>query len=409
MDWKSANLPETFRRFKQMCQFIFDGPLEKKTEIVKIQYLMLWVGEEGRDIRDGWQMNDDDKKLLRAHWERFKNYVKPKSNFRVARFQLRALRQEPNESVDAFMTRAKRIASECEYTDRDEQLLDTLITGVSHELVQRKLISKGNTLTLDQAMTIVWGFGATQKQMNDIHGAKAQTVQSVQVKCKKATTNKTKGQTNGNAGGMQVKGGNTGDKKSVTGKCFNCGGKHSQGDRCPASNSKCHYCQKVGHWAKVCFAKKKSTRYQQTTQGQQQVTSREVHYVDNEPEVNDMTSGRDQFVLGVVDVQDNKDNTACKKIIENDQAFTNLNVQIGKKVYNLKVKIETGAQTRVGFLPEEIGFFRTFGRNWKKGGFFHFLPFLPEETWKKVEETPKCQLGTIIKFAVKGFLCILIQ
>ena len=26
-----------------------------------------------------------------------------------------------------------------------------------------------------------------------------------------------------------------------------------------------------------------------------------------------------------------------------------------------------------------------------------------------MEETPKCQLGTIIKFAVKGFLCILIQ
>ena len=66
-------------------------------------------------------------------------------------------------------------------------------------------------------------------------------------------------------------------------------------------------------------------------------------------------------------------------------------------------------QRRVGFLPEEIGFFRTFGRNWKKGGFSHFLPFLPEETGKKVEETPKCQLGTIIKFAVKGFLCILIQ
>ena len=42
-------------------------------------------------------------------------------------------------------------------------------------------------------------------------------------------------------------------------------------------------------------------------------------------------------------------------------------------------------------------------------GFFHFLPFLPEETWKKVEETPKCQLSTITKFAVKGFLCILIQ
>ena len=34
---------------------------------------------------------------------------------------------------------------------------------------------------------------------------------------------------------------------------------------------------------------------------------------------------------------------------------------------------------------------------------------LPEETWKKVSETSKCQLGTITKFAVEGFLCILIQ
>ena len=38
-----------------------------------------------------------------------------------------------------------------------------------------------------------------------------------------------------------------------------------------------------------------------------------------------------------------------------------------------------------------------------------FFPLSEEETWKKVEETPKCQLGTIIKFAVEGFLCILIQ
>ena len=57
---------------------------------------------------------------------------------------------------------------------------------------------------------------------------------------------------------------------------------------------------------------------------------------------------------------------------------------------------------------EETNFFRTFGRNWKKGG-FHFLPFLPEETWKKVEEPPKCKLGTITKVAVKSFPCILIQ
>ena len=31
---------------------IFNGPLATKDEVVKVQYLMLWVGEEGRDIRD---------------------------------------------------------------------------------------------------------------------------------------------------------------------------------------------------------------------------------------------------------------------------------------------------------------------------------------------------------------------
>ena len=60
---------------------------------------------------------------------------------------------------------------------------------------------------------------------------------------------------------------------------------------------------------------------------------------------------------------------------------------------------------RVGFLLEEIGFFQTFERNWKKGFFPTFFHFFQ----KKVEETPKCQFGTITKFAVKGFLCILIQ
>ena len=54
--------------------------------------------------------------------------------------------------------------------------------------------------------------------------------------------------------------------------------------------------------------------------------------------------------------------------------------------------------------------FRTFGSSkLEERVFSHFPPFLPEETWKKVEETPKWQLGTLTKVAVKSFPCILIQ
>ena len=52
--WQSGNLPEALRKFKRTCEYIFNGPLATQDEAVKVKYLMLWVGEEDRDIRDGW-------------------------------------------------------------------------------------------------------------------------------------------------------------------------------------------------------------------------------------------------------------------------------------------------------------------------------------------------------------------
>lgn len=48
-----------------------------------------------------------------------------------------------------------------------------------------------------------------------------------------------------------------GNKSGKTQLCRNCGwGPHSR-EQCPARNATCHYCQKVGHLAKVCFSKLK--------------------------------------------------------------------------------------------------------------------------------------------------------
>ena len=129
---------------------------------------MLWVGEEGRDIRDGWVLTETNSKILASHWTGFENYAKPKSSFRVSRFQLRVIKQEQNETIDAFITRARIIANVCEYTDKDEQLMDTLIAGLYSDSIRRKLIAKNKETTLDQALAIVRAYEGTERQIDDI-------------------------------------------------------------------------------------------------------------------------------------------------------------------------------------------------------------------------------------------------
>lgn len=157
-----TKLPEDFRKFKRHCQCIFNGPLKDEVEDVKVQYLLLWVGPNRADIRYGWALNDTDQNKLNIHWAKYDAYGRPKSSFRVARFKLHALKQYSSETIDAYVTHAKIILSQCQYSDSDEMLLNTIISGVRDESVQSKLISKDDPLTVDKAMDIIRSYESTK-------------------------------------------------------------------------------------------------------------------------------------------------------------------------------------------------------------------------------------------------------
>lgn len=361
INWKTNNLPEVFRKFKQTCEFIFDGPLSEKDEAIKVQYLMLWVGEDGRDIREGWNLTNDEKKKLGTHWTKFGEYVKPKSSFRVRRFQLRAIRQEQGESIDSFMTRAKVIAAECEYTATDEQLLDTLISGVNNEEIQRKLVAKDKTLTLDQAVTMVRSFEATRAQMSDIQDTRKSDVHYVARHSGKGRQSR-----------PETRETTPSKTQPSTGQCWNCGRGHPRDAKCPAFGSKCNFCLKDNHWEQMCFAK------QNTQQGAGSAKRRQaphatkakgVHAVassgnsDTKQDVDEMTQDVDDFFLGSVDVEcDDRhistpsttsstiDGITIETIFkegQRDQAFANVHVHTGNKKTSVQCKIDTGAQSNV--------------------------------------------------------------
>jgi hypothetical protein len=75
MDWETRDLPNAFKKFKEHCDFMFGGPLEKKTEEARCNYLMLWVVEKGRQLFSTWTVTADQRKLLQTYYKGFETYM----------------------------------------------------------------------------------------------------------------------------------------------------------------------------------------------------------------------------------------------------------------------------------------------------------------------------------------------
>ncbi len=81
MNWEATNLPETWKKFKQHVELMFSGPLKGKTEAEKVRFLLIWVGEKGRDISNTFTgITNDNKDKLDTYYIKFKEYVMLKSN-----------------------------------------------------------------------------------------------------------------------------------------------------------------------------------------------------------------------------------------------------------------------------------------------------------------------------------------
>ena len=50
MNWNANDLNKEWKRFTQHCQFTFGGPLSDKTEKAKVNYLMTYIGDKGREV-----------------------------------------------------------------------------------------------------------------------------------------------------------------------------------------------------------------------------------------------------------------------------------------------------------------------------------------------------------------------
>ena len=255
MDWSSpGDVHRRFQIFKQKCELIFLGPLAEQDEAYKVRMLLLWSDEKGLEIYNTAALTEEDKLKLKPVWQKFATYVTPRSNHILARVQLRALKQE-NLTLEEFITRARTLTNDCGYPAdyREITLQDTLVFGLKSDKVRSDAIAIGNTLTYQQVYDLAKTEESTTAQM----GAIATVSQSIHaLQSKPAPRSYSRSNDSRNNDKPRKYGAS---KQSGGSSCFGCGGSHAKGkENCPAKDVKCHYCQRNGHYQRVCLQKQRN-------------------------------------------------------------------------------------------------------------------------------------------------------
>ena len=187
-NWDDTNLPEQWQKFKRHVELVFSGPLKSKTEEEKVSYLLLWMGDKGRDVRATWtNISEQDSKKLETYYKRFKDHVQPKLNPIFARYKF-SNEVQNQDSIDAFVTRLRLSARDCNFTDANEMIRDRIVFGTNSSKIREKLINAGAELTLEKAIQIVQSFEYAQQQLRSMGSASGEEVHDTTTKQRQLST-----------------------------------------------------------------------------------------------------------------------------------------------------------------------------------------------------------------------------
>lgn len=150
-----------------------------------------------------------------------------------------------------------RLSRNCEFKavsaeqNRQDLVRDAFINGLHSSYIRQRLL-ENQSLTLDQAQEIARSLESAQMSAEQYSRSVDQTVAATQsLKIPDVDEIADSNQSTSSSRSSF----STSAAVSARKSCWFCGGSLHKRDSCPARNSKCRNCGKLGHWSKVCRSK----------------------------------------------------------------------------------------------------------------------------------------------------------
>ena len=180
-------------------------------------------------------------------------YVKPR-NVIAARHELRMCKQQASKTIDQFVLRLKKLSKECDCNNvtgeqyRSELMRDAFIAGMLSVPIRQRLL-KNRELTFRQAYE--------QARAQEMAHKNAETFKEPITVCSSTSLKDGSSADGDEANFLQA-------ALRLKRTCYFCGQQNHPRNACPAKEAACNYCNKVGHFSRVCRKRLSNRRTQKT-------------------------------------------------------------------------------------------------------------------------------------------------
>ena len=256
--------PKWLRRFERFRQA---SGLAEKSQEAQVNTLIYCMGDRADDILRSFKLSEEDSKSYEVVREKFERHFVKRRNVIFERAKFNSRKQEPGESVDAFITALYALAEHCNYgTLHDEMIRDRIVVGIRNSSLSEKLQLDAE-LTLTTAVMKVRQSEEVRKQQPLLRGETPATSTTGGKPKPEIPVGAVQRGRRGGAMNKQHKRAahSLNSQPSICSKC----GRTPPHDRrsCPAKDAVCRKCSKRGHFQAVVAQQlefKRSARKTQT-------------------------------------------------------------------------------------------------------------------------------------------------